>query len=133
MVDKVDTFIQANSRIENWMSNEIENCLNSRSQRVIMSGTGSSWRPVTSGVPQGSIVDPVSYNLCINDLDEGADVMFTHDTKLGGVADTLEGCGALKKDPDSLERPAERNYLKFNEGKCKLLHLGRNNPVTATG
>ena len=31
---------------------QAENCLNGRSQRIVTSGTGSGWRPVTSGDPQ---------------------------------------------------------------------------------
>ncbi|RMC15137.1 hypothetical protein DUI87_07319 [Hirundo rustica rustica] len=49
-------------------------------------------------------------------------------TRLGGVADTSECCAALQKDPDRLERGAEKNHLKFNKGECRVLHLGRNNP-----
>ena len=76
-------------------------------------------------------MDPVLFKLFTNDLDNGMERTFSKfsgDTKLGGVADTPEGCAAIQRDLDRLEGRTERNLMKFNKGKCRVLHLGRNNP-----
>lgn len=50
-------------------------------------------------------------------------------TELGGVDDMMEGCTAIQRDCDSLDNWAARNLMKFNKGKSKALHLGRNNSM----
>jgi len=53
---------------------------------------------------------------------------FADDAKLCGVVDTLEGRGAIQRDLERLERWARVNFIKFNNTKCKVLHMGQGNP-----
>ncbi|CAJ0930371.1 unnamed protein product [Ranitomeya imitator] len=108
----------------------VSNWLSDRKQRVVINGIVSNWVAVTSGVPQGSILGPVLFNIFINDLVEGLHSkisIFADDTKLCKAVNTREDSILLQMDLDKLETWAERWQKRFNNDKCKVIHMGRRN------
>ncbi|GAB0176841.1 triadin [Grus japonensis] len=88
------------------------------------------WRPVMSAVPQGLVLGPVLFNIFVGDMDSEIECTlskFANNTKLCGTVNMLEGRDAIQRDLDRLDR-AHENYMKLNNAKCKVLHVGRGNP-----
>ena len=94
---------------------------------MVINGSLSRWRPVTSSVPQGSVLGPMLFSIFISDIDDGIEcslTMFADDTKLSGAVDTVAGKDAIQSDLNRLERCAQVNLKRFNTAKCKGFALG---------
>ena len=108
----------------------ISDFLTERRQRVSVQNSYSSRSPVTSGVPQGSVLGQILFVLYINDLPEGISSwcsMYADDTKISSLVSMEEEKVKLQKDLDRVVEWADKWQLKFNTGKCKMVHLGNRN------
>jgi hypothetical protein len=113
----------SNSGIGGNLLNWFESYLTDRRQRVTVLGVTSSTLPVTSGVPQGSILGPALFLLHVNDLPE-ADLssrvaMFADDTKLFSAIKSQDDVASLQADLVNLEHWSSQSGLSFNKSKCK--------------
>ena len=95
----------------------IESFLIGRSQTVVLKGNNSDELPVSSGVPQGSVLGPILFLLytCINDLPDSLQSqvrLFADDT---AVYLTVEGQADSNKQIQRIYVPRQDFYLRNKE------------------
>ena len=69
----------------------MRNFLDGHFQRIMVNGSMSGWRLMTSGIPQGSVLEPVGFNIFVSDIGEGSMCTLSkaaEDTKFRGEVDT---------------------------------------------
>ena len=109
----------------------LRNFLTDREQRVVINVAAIRTAPVTSGIPQGSILGSILFLIYVNDLLDFVSnkvKLFTHDTKLYRVIKNIQDKDVLQNDLNNLMKWSRIWQLPFNESKCRVLHLGKNNP-----
>ena len=114
--------------IESWLSN--------RTQNVNIQGEKSGSCDVDSGVPQGTVLGPILFTVYIDDLEvevtrrllEVLILKFADDTKGAKVIENAGDRDKLQEALDCLCNWAEKWGMEFNVAKCKVMHVGRNNP-----
>lgn len=104
----------------------IRDFLCDRSMKVYVDGKYSTIKKVLSGVPQGSVLGPLLFVLFINDLPDNirsSIKLFADDLKLIGNASNAKN---IVSDLEQLEKWEKQWLLKFNERKCKVMHIKLN-------
>ena len=105
--------------------------LKNRIQRTKVNGSYSSWRELLSGIPQGSILGPLLFNIFINDI-----FFFLDKTKIANYADDnttyaiendiMELLKTLETETYSVLNWFRINEMKPNQNKCHLFVTNKN-------
>lgn len=87
---------------------------------------------LTTGVSWGSVPASILLNIFISDLEEELEctlVKVVNDAKLEVAVNITEVKIAMQGDLGKLEKWADRNFVKSNKDKSKVLWLGWSNPL----
>ena len=104
--------------------------LDGRMFAVLVDGVESTWRPCSSGVPQGSVLGPLLFLIYVNNMMDGVGSFWT------AYADDFKICTyfrnedlsvqttQLQQDIDRISRVGEEMNLKLNPSKCCVVGFG---------
>ena len=122
LIKKLST-VGIQGKVLEWLNS----FLTGRKQRVVVNHVKSDWIDVISGVPQGTVLGPLLFLIFVSeipDLVKSHASLFADDTKLYADCHKAE----LQSDLDKLVQWTDQMQMSFNASKCKVMHLGKNNP-----
>lgn len=106
----------------------IENFLCNRTQLVSANNFDSALCPVTSGVPQGSVLGPLLFLIYINDLPNSVTSsirLFADDCVIYRVISSHSDTLTLQSDLDKISTWCDTWKMRLNSQKCKLMRFSR--------
>ena len=121
LIAKLDAYVFDQSSLS-----YIYSYLSDRKQRTKVNNSYSSWSNIKSGVPQGSILRPLFFNIYLNDIFyfvNKCDITnYADDTTPYAVGTTMDTLlNSLEKDTKILIKWSRDNYFQLNADKCHLL------------
>ena len=104
--------------------------LTGRHHRTVIDGFESSLLPISSGVPQGSILGPLLFIIYINTAPKAMHSsttvqLYADDMKCFRIIDNTNDVQQLQSDLSNLNDWSVDHFMKFNLKKCKHLAITR--------
>lgn len=116
----------------NWLKSYLEN----RFFFVAVNGFESGTYKTSSGVPQGSHVGPVLFNVFVNDIPHclrfSECYMYADDLKFSRIIESENDKTLLQRDVDSLVKWCNDNEMCLNVKKCYHVKYTRKKKLTAS-
>ena len=119
------------------------NYLTGRKQSTLVETSRSSLVDVRSGVPQGSVLGPLLFNIFANDLPQylmtthslplSPVKLFADDVKMYRIVNCLNDAVYFQSLINSINSWCTESLLTINAEKCFIMHLGKTNPHFAYG
>ena len=108
----------------------IKGFLSNRKQRVIVNGSKSKVFDVISGVPQGSVLGPILFNIFINSLVDKAGTanlfLYADDLKIFKEISSEEDAESLQEDLYKLYNWTQYSLLRLHPDKCVVMRYTMN-------
>ena len=108
--------------------------LSDRKQRTKVNNSYSSWSSIKCGVPQGSILGPLLFNIYLNDIfyfvNKCHITNYADDTTPYSVDKTMDDLvSSLEADTNTFIKWFRDNYFKLNADKCNLIISKQNRGI----